>query len=164
MSYIEDSLGRNETVHYIAHFHWINYVMAYGALILAAVISILIYNDNFPYIVILPIVVGLIIFLGIMVPIWTTQIGVTTQRVIYKRGLIRRETQEMQLRTVEGVSLDQDILGRILGYGRLVIEGTGNDKVDLPALGDPVALRRALQEAIGENQNAPPVGVIAESA
>jgi uncharacterized membrane protein YdbT with pleckstrin-like domain len=87
-----------------------------------------------------------------MVPIWTTEIGVTSQRVIYKRGLIQRDTQEMQLRSVEQVSFDQDVLGRIFGYGWLEIHGTGEEVITLPAIGDPVAMRRALQEALGQIQ------------
>jgi hypothetical protein len=151
MGYVESSLGRNERIHYIAHFPMVSYIIAYGALILAIIFAVASYKYH-QVAGYLPAIMGVVAFLGIMVPIWTTEVGVTNQRLIFKRGIIQRETQEMQLRTVEGVSLDQDILGRIFGYGRLVIEGTGNDHIELPALGDPLALRRALQEAIGDVQ------------
>jgi uncharacterized membrane protein YdbT with pleckstrin-like domain len=94
--------------------------------------------------------IGVVIFLAIMIPIWTTEIGVTNQRVIYKKGLISRQTSEIQLGSIEEVSLNQDILGRIFDYGKLEIHGTGEEQIVLPALGDPLELRKALQEGLGE--------------
>jgi uncharacterized membrane protein YdbT with pleckstrin-like domain len=46
---------------------------------------------------------------------WTTEIAVTNHRIIYKAGLIRRDTVEILM--VESVDVDQSILGRLLGYG-----------------------------------------------
>jgi uncharacterized membrane protein YdbT with pleckstrin-like domain len=152
MGYIRDSLGANEAIHYIAHFHWIRYALAYGVLAIAIIVSVLSYDATYPLLALVPAGVGIFLFVVMMVPIWTTEIGVTSQRVIYKRGLIQRETQEMQLRSVEQVSFDQDVLGRIFGYGWLEIHGTGEEVITLPAIGDPVAMRRALQEALGQIQ------------
>ena len=104
-------------------------------------------------IAVIPVIVGLIIFLVIMVPIWTTEIGVTNQRIIYKTGFVSRATQELQLRSVEEVKIQQSVLGRIFDYGRIEIHGTGEEEIVLPNLGDAITLRKALQEAIGEAQN-----------
>jgi uncharacterized membrane protein YdbT with pleckstrin-like domain len=153
MSYIRSSLGANETVHYIAHFHWIRYAVAYGALIISIVLGIFLRLSSESFLVgIVPPVIGVIIFLSIMLPIWTTEIGVTNQRIIYKTGLISRDTNELQLRSIEEVSMQQGVLGRILGYGRIEIHGTGEEEIVLPNLGDPLELRTALQEAIGDVQ------------
>ncbi len=91
---------------------------------------------------------GVILFLGIMVPIWAQQIAVTNQRLIHRRGLVSRSTEELQLRAVEEVRLEQGILGRIFGFGRVVISGTGIEDIRLPALAEPVKLRRMIQEAM----------------
>jgi uncharacterized membrane protein YdbT with pleckstrin-like domain len=152
MGYVRDSLGANEAIHYIAHFHWIRYALPYGVLLLAILVSAFTYDAAYPLLMLGPVAVGVVLFIAMMVPIWTTEIGVTSQRLIYKRGLIQRETQEMQLRSVEQVSLEQDVLGRILGYGWLEIHGTGEEEIILPAIGDPIAMRRALQEALGQIQ------------
>ncbi|WP_088345969.1 MULTISPECIES: PH domain-containing protein [Rhodomicrobium] len=154
MSYIEDSLGANETVHYVAHFHWVHYALAYGALIVSVLLGMLSYNAEYPIVVLGPPLVGLVIYLAIMIPIWATEIGVTNQRLIYKTGIIKRSTAELQLRAIEQVNLAQDIGGRIFGYGKLDIHGTGNEEIFLPAIGNPLELRKALQEAIGEIQHA----------
>lgn len=153
MSYIRNSLGANETVHYIAHFHWIKYALAYGVLIVSVILGVLSYNAQYPIVVIVPPIIGAIVFLSIMVPIWTTEIGVTNQRIIFKTGFISRQTSELQLGSIEEVSLRQDILGRILGYATIEIHGTGEEQIFLPALGDPLELRKALQEGIGEVTN-----------
>ena len=93
--------------------------------------------------------VGGVLFVAVMLPIWTTEIGVTTQRLIYKRGLLRRTTNELQLRAIEEVNLEQGLLGRLFNYGRIELHGTGVDDIRLPQLAEPIALQRAVQEAIG---------------
>ncbi len=134
MSYIRNSLGANETVHYIAHFHWIHYALAYGALIVSVILGVLSYNEQYPIVVIVPPIIGVIIFLAIMVPIWSTEIGVTNQRVIYKKGLISRQTSELQLGSVEEVKLQP---GRARPHLRLwqarnSWDGRGADLPSLP--------------------------------
>jgi uncharacterized membrane protein YdbT with pleckstrin-like domain len=91
---------------------------------------------------------GVLVFLAIMPPIWAQQIAVTDQRLIHRRGLVRRSTEELQLRAVEEIRLKQSILGRIFGFGRVVVSGTGQEDVRLPALAAPVKLRCTLREAI----------------
>jgi Bacterial PH domain len=91
-----------------------------------------------------------------MMTMWTTEIGVTSQRIIFKRGWVWRTTDELQLRSIEEVNLHQGALGRIFDFGRLVLHGTGVNDIDLPRLVDPVGLRKALQEAIGGATAAPP--------
>ena len=159
MSYIRESLGANETVHYIAHFHWIHYALAYGALVVSVLAGIFLSVSSQSFLVaIVPPIIGVIIFLSLMVPIWTTEIGVTNQRVIFKKGFISRQTSELQLGSIEEVSLNQDILGRIFDYAKIEIHGTGEEQIYLPALGNPLELRKALQEGIGEvNQTTRPV-------
>jgi len=82
-----------------------------------------------------------------MVPIWTTEIGVTTQRFIYKRGLVWRRTQELQLRAIEEVNCSRTYRGAC-GLRHLELHGTGVDDIRLPALADPLGLRRALQDGM----------------
>jgi uncharacterized membrane protein YdbT with pleckstrin-like domain len=94
------------------------------------------------------IIAGLVLFIALLEPLWTTEIGVTDQRFIYKRGLLWRTTQELQLRAIEEVNLEQGVLGRLLDFGRLQLHGTGVYDIRLPNLADPVGLRKALQDGI----------------
>jgi uncharacterized membrane protein YdbT with pleckstrin-like domain len=154
MSYIAHSLGQNETLHYRAHFHPLYSVAAWGLLIAFLVFGALVHNSGMAWVAWLAVLIGLATFLTIMGPIWATEIGVTNQRLIMKRGLLRRTTTELQLRAIEEVRLKQTLLGRLLNYGRIEIHGTGVDDLSLPPVADPVALQRAIQSAIGAT--APP--------
>lgn len=167
MSYIQDSLGANERVHYIAHFHWLRYALAYSMLVIGALLALLTMNSEFPSLALLPILIGVALFVWLMIPMWTIEIGVTDQRIIFKRGLFTRETEELQLRNVEEVGLTQDFLGRIFGWGQLNIHGTGGEDIALPTIGDPIGMRQALQEAVGGAQDGAPLpdrGAMPQSA
>ena len=49
----------------------------------------------------------------------------TTKRVIYKHGLVRRMTSEMNMDKIELVIVTQSIAGRVLDYGSIYVMGTG---------------------------------------
>src|SRR3954453_4974369 len=105
MGYIDSTLGRNEALYYTARFHWSYHAAAWGALCLLLAIGFAISASGLPLVGLPIILLGVAVFLGIMIPIWTTEIGVTSQRLIYKRGLFERTTDELQLRAIEGVNV-----------------------------------------------------------
>lgn len=84
---------------------------------------------------------------------WTTVVAITTVRLILKRGLISRLSAEMTLDKIEEVIVHQTFLGRILGYGRLIIRGTGVSEIEFPDLAKPIDLRRRIQEAMVAAKN-----------
>jgi hypothetical protein len=45
------------------------------------------------------------------------------------------------------VNVLQTILGRILGYGRLMVRGMGVGEVILPPLANPIAFRKSIEKA-----------------
>jgi hypothetical protein len=148
MSYIERSLGQSERLIYRAHFPWFYPATAWALLIGAVLGGILAYANAYGWLGFGFLLAGLASFLAIMAPLWTTEIGVTNQRFIYKRGWLSRTTQELQLRAIEEVNLEQGLLGRLLNFGRLELRGTGVDDIKLPSLADPLGLRRALQDGM----------------
>jgi len=126
MSYIQNSLGQNERIVREAHFHW-SYTL--GAILLACT------------------VIGLIFAIPMFIRLATTEIAVTSHRLIKKTGLVALHTEELSISNIEGVRVDQGFWGRILGFGHLRIEGTGVDKVELPPIADPVQFRAATETA-----------------
>jgi uncharacterized membrane protein YdbT with pleckstrin-like domain len=148
MSYIEHSLGEAETLLYRARFPWFYGAGGWAVLVLGGLAGIVAYANGLGLVGGVLALVGLVVFLGILMPIWTTEIGVTNQRLIYKRGLIWRKTQELQLRAIEEVNLDQGLLGRLFDFGRLDLHGTGVGDIRLPTLADPVGLRKSLQDGM----------------
>src|SRR5262245_11599096 len=160
MGYIEHSLGRSETLLYRARFPVFYFIAAWGVLLASVLGALLVDANDYGSWWIGMVLVGVAAFFAILVPIWTTEIGVTNQRFIFKRGLLWRSTQELQLRAIEEVNLEQGLLGRLFNFGRLELRGTGVDDIRLPALADPMGLRRALQDgmaaAMQAGSGAPP--------
>ncbi len=92
-------------------------------------------------------VMGLFLFANMMIVKATTEIAVTTDRLVYKRGLIAREVGELSIDRIEGVSLLQGVLGRILGFGRVSVRGMGVGEVILPPIEAPIEFHKAIQES-----------------
>jgi uncharacterized membrane protein YdbT with pleckstrin-like domain len=153
MSYIEQSLGANETVHYAARFPTARYFAAWLALVVGLVGGFVCLLYGGPTIAALMGICAGTAFCAISYEPWTTEIAVTNLRLIYKRGLFDRQTNDLQLRAIEEVQLHQGFWGRLLNYGNIEFRGTGVDDLKLPALNDPIAFQKAVQEAIGSHQN-----------
>jgi uncharacterized membrane protein YdbT with pleckstrin-like domain len=75
---------------------------------------------------------------------WTTETDVTNLRVVHKTGFIRRRTFEMSLDKVESVDVNQSILGRLLNYGDLTIQGVGEGTETISTVTSPLAFRTAI--------------------
>ena len=87
---------------------------------------------------------GCYYFLVSMIRYWTTEIVITNKRLIHKRGWIIRNTDEINVNRVEEINLKQGVIGRLFGYGKLTIHGTGIGAVELPNIDDPLEFRSAL--------------------
>ena len=89
-----------------------------------------------------------LIFWGIAyIRIKSTEIAVTTKRLIVKHGFIRRSTIEININKVESIQVDQEMMGRMLNYGTLVISGTGTSHAPITGISEPMAFRKAFIEA-----------------
>lgn len=154
MSYIQRSLGDGEQVVKIARFHWLYDLRAWLCLLLPALVlvGVLIYADEMTreglaIFAVALLVVGFIVFLTMMIGKWTTEIGITSHRLVRKTGFISLKTAEVALPNIEGVRVTQTLWGRLFGYGRIRVEGTGDDHIDVPNIDDPVGFRRAIETA-----------------
>jgi uncharacterized membrane protein YdbT with pleckstrin-like domain len=89
-----------------------------------------------------------LVFLGMAyVRLKTTELAITTKRVIVKHGFIRRRTIEININKVESIQVDQEILGRLFNFGTLVIGGAGNPQAPIDGISAPMEFRRAFIEA-----------------
>jgi len=71
----------------------------------------------------------------------TTELAVTDRRVIYKSGVISRHTLEINRSKVESVDVDQSLLGRIFGFGTIIVRGTGGSLEPIRMISDPLTFR-----------------------
>lgn len=78
----------------------------------------------------------------------TSEFGLSNKRVLMKTGFIARHSLETLLTKVESISVHQGLLGRVFGFGTIVIGGTGGSKEAFFAIRDPLEFRRQVQEQI----------------
>ena len=150
MKYVDQSLGQNEVLLYETHFHPLYYTAAWiiSIFFLALAIWSAVYAKGpVDWALLCICAAGLAIVLFLMIPIWTTKIAVTSQRLVIKRGLLFRSAVELQLRSIEQVNFHQGLLGKLLGFGKISIHGTGVDDLELPYIGTPTDLVKAIESA-----------------
>jgi uncharacterized membrane protein YdbT with pleckstrin-like domain len=72
---------------------------------------------------------------------WTTETDVTTLRLVYKEGFIRRQTFEMSLDKIESVDVSQGIAGRLFGWGDVTVMGVGEGRKTIRMIASPIEFR-----------------------
>ena len=120
MRYIERILQPGERAVYTTRIHWIIYLPAALLWVVTAVALVHGRNAapgfNWTLVAVICAVIAALAGLSAWIKRWTTEIDVTDRRIVYKRGLIRRHTVEMNMDKVESVDVDQTILGRLLEF------------------------------------------------
>lgn len=129
MSYIEDSLSAGEKIESLFKLHWFAWVPMWLWIILA----------------IPTIGLTLLIALYEFLRLKFIEQGVTNKRVILKKGIISRKTEEMKLTSIETVEIHQGIWGRIFGFGTVKVTGRGISDVVYKGIDDPMAVKRQIE-------------------
>ena len=147
--YIHEILQPGEKVLYSTNAHWIFYLPAIAAWIVA--LALVAAAGAFPPMALVGLPAAAVIavvalyftFRG-----WfhrlSTETDVTDRRVVHKTGFINRRTFEMSLDKIESVDVNQSIMGRILNYGDVTILGVGEGKQKIATIASPLAFRSAI--------------------
>jgi uncharacterized membrane protein YdbT with pleckstrin-like domain len=162
LSYAEKHLIAGETVEYETRLHWI--VMLGHALIAAVFTLVGLSLLLTPWSSVkggeasiagplrwagVVCVVVAAIFVGIgLVRRSATEMAVTNKRVIAKSGLANRRTIELLLSRIESIVVEEPALGRILGYGTVIVRGTGGTPEVFPQIARPLEFREQVQRQI----------------
>ena len=153
MSYVSRVLQPSETLVYATKVHWFVYLRMVFWLVVAAIVAI---GSNFvppelqtPLLIAAGVIAAIALIYGLdaFIKRATTELAITDRRVIYKHGLIRRRTFEMNLSKVESVEVMQSIFGRLFGFGEVEIKGTGASLTPIPRISDPLAFRSHITAA-----------------
>ena len=91
---------------------------------------------------------GLVVILAGMVRRNATEMAVTNRRVVIKTGLASRKTIEMLLNKVESIEVSETTAGRMLGYGTIVVIGTGGTPEPFHKVAHPLQFRSQVQQQI----------------
>ena len=155
MSYIARHLMPGETVEQETQVHWFIYWPAIVILVISAVVVALFGIGPRPdklrqetYAAASCGLLCVLAFLMIFIRRRSSEFAVTNKRVVLKVGLVRRQSTEILLRQVEGITVDQGLIGRIFDYGTIIVEGTGSDRTPYRKIARPLKFRLAVQEQI----------------
>jgi len=77
-----------------------------------------------------------------------TEMTVTNKRVFVKTGLAARRTVELLLSRVESIGVEESAAGRMLGYGKVTIHGTGGTPEVFHKIAHPLEFRTQVQQQI----------------
>ena len=149
-SYVDSVLAEGERIVYRATIsHW-KFLLSYlvgGVFLLAALGAYIATgtdaNASLAMIAI-ALAIGLAVILSAVIRRQTTELVLTDRRIIMKRGLVSRDTVEMNLNKVESLHVNQGLMGRILDYGDVTVVGTGSSLEPLRGIASPLELRRKL--------------------
>jgi len=147
MSYIEKNLMLGEQIEYRAKLHWLVFLLPI-LLFIAAIWLFSLGGNIAKFLAVFLIVAVLVTGLIAVIERRSSEFAVTNKRVLIKTGLIRRHSLETLLSKIESIGVAQSILGRILGFGTIVISGTGGSKEPFHKIADPMMFRRRVQEQI----------------
>jgi uncharacterized membrane protein YdbT with pleckstrin-like domain len=173
MLYVQQSLGPDEELVHVGQFHWIFVVQAFMAIVWGVLASVAIvagaiytyqklgiYPADLPLLTavkhlhpairifaLIVFILGLFSFAQMMIIKATTEIAITNNRLVFKKGLVARHVGEISIDRIEGVNVLQTFFGRIFNYGRLAVRGMGVGEVVLPSIADPIAFRKAIERA-----------------
>lgn len=75
----------------------------------------------------------------------TTTIFLSNKRFYYRHGLLRRTTHEMVVQKIETIDVKETLMGRIFGYGRVYLAGTGAGSMTMSYIKKPFELQRQIR-------------------
>lgn len=148
MGYVDSNLMNDEKVVYKANIHWFIFVPGVVFFVVGIVLFGSGEESGGPVFGLLAILLALFLLIKAFITKVTTELAITSKRVIAKVGLIRRNTVELNHSKVESFNIDQSIFGRIFGFGTLIVNGTGGGKTPIPSIDNPLEFRRNAMESI----------------
>ena len=166
MSYASKHLIAGEQVQYETKLHW---VVMLGHVTLAVILAIVgvgllagpwgrthggqEYSGALRWAGVASLVAAFMFLIVGLVRRDATEMAVTNKRVIVKTGLASRRTVELLLPRIESVVVEEPAIGRALGYGTVILRGTGGTPEAFRQIAHPLQFREQVQRQIaGESK------------
>jgi uncharacterized membrane protein YdbT with pleckstrin-like domain len=159
----ESNLHRDERIVLDLHPHWI--MLAKGVVILVAltVFGAWVYWGWSPegttgtvvnVITAVAVLAALLYFLQRWIAWISTNFVVTTDRTIYREGIVSKRGIEIPHDRINTVFFNQGVFDRLLRAGTLTIESAGENGVQVfENVRDPIAVQQALYQEMEDNEN-----------
>lgn len=146
-AYIKRTLSFDEDIVFFMRQHAVVWLrsMSWGFLALLPLSAMMIYDLQSKEILFALFILFLFVSLYKYLEVAMIEMALTNKRVIRKQGVIWVRSEELMLSKVEGVEIEQSIMGRILGYGTISFSGTGTTKVNLKMIANPLYVKREIE-------------------
>jgi hypothetical protein len=164
MSYAEKLLSRGEEIVYSSRQHWFAVIARVWVWILIVIVAlavlIFLTSQADPFggetvdgvlsaggLVVLLVTLA---YIGFVIWDWRNQEWlITTRRVMRAEGVLNKSVTDTSLEKINDARLDQNLFGRIFGFGTLDIltaaeEFSGGGVADFPMIADPVTFKKAM--------------------
>jgi len=166
MSYVDQNLEAGEVVRYRTRLHWAVLIVPILALVFVGIPGLTLTimamtSKNVENPMESRLGIGLLGACMLAIPVIvlvvailrraTSEFAVTSKRVIIKVGAISTKTFELFLNKIESVGVNQDLFGRLFGYGTILVRGTGGGLEPFSCIVDPLEFRKRVQLEIGQN-------------
>ena len=77
-----------------------------------------------------------------------TEMSVTNRRLVIKTGIFSRRTIELLLGRVESIQVQESFAGRMLGFGSVIVHGTGGTPETFHRIAHPLEFRRQMEQQV----------------
>jgi uncharacterized membrane protein YdbT with pleckstrin-like domain len=161
LGYIENNLVPGEQVIYKTGYHWIVILWSivlsfvFAAAGVAALYQAFSTAENANYKQAFEIggsaalILAAIILMQGIIRRSSTEVAVSNKRVLIKTGILARKSIEVLLSKVESIGVEESAMGRMLGYGSVIVRGTGGTFETFHNISHPDEFRRQVQGQIG---------------
>ncbi|MFI5043828.1 MAG: PH domain-containing protein [Acidimicrobiales bacterium] len=155
-------LHRDEEIVLDLHPHWIMLVKAILAVVVTIVVGIFLLTRGWDNVAAsgLKILMGVLIVASLLyllqrwIAWYSTNFVVTTDRCIYREGIITKKGVEIPLERINTVFFHQGLIERMLRAGDLTIESAGEMGVQrFEDVRDPVSVQNVLYQEMEDNEN-----------
>ena len=154
MSYIKKTLIEDEELIFHGKQHWLFWIkpLFYSAILLTLSGFFVTFKEPLFYILAIGFLLwNLFIFFYYLIQYKCTEYAITTRRVIFKTGFLRRDTNELKNEAIENIQIDQMIMGRMFGYGELSFTGTGGSRVVFGRVSNPTKVKKKIENYNDKN-------------
>ncbi len=153
MSYVYNTLLPNEEIRYEAKIHWSIYLIPIILTLSIPLIIPSVIGDDIEIAMAFPLslMIGIPSLIAAYLNRRYSEFVVTNKRIILKRGFLGRGALELQIHKAEAIGLREPLLGRMLGFGTLVVTTGGATNV-YRNIENPYAFIRAVNIEIDRNK------------
>ena len=146
MGFIDGNLLQGEHVVFRTRLHW---KLMIGPLLFAIVTWLpaawMLAQDRWNNLVLIAPALGLLVLLAAFIRRQSSDFAVTNKRVMMKIGVLSTRSVELLLSKIESITVNQSLAGRMLGYGEIVVTGSGGTEETFADIQAPLDFRRAVQ-------------------